>query len=42
MASEEGKRLKHRSVVSSFIFKFDNGKPLVALFRRSDKVNTYQ
>ncbi|KAH8902150.1 nagb/rpia/CoA transferase-like protein, partial [Coniochaeta sp. PMI_546] len=30
------------SVVSSFIFKYEDGKPLVALFRRSDKVNTYQ
>lgn len=42
MGSKEGKELKHRSVVSSFIFKFDDGKPSVALFRRSDKVNTYQ
>ncbi|KAB5566750.1 hypothetical protein GE09DRAFT_1219009 [Coniochaeta sp. 2T2.1] len=36
------KPLKHRRVVSSFIFKYDNGKPSVALFRRSGKVNTYQ
>jgi hypothetical protein len=42
MASEAKKPLSHRSVVSSFIFKFDEGKPLVALFRRSDRVNTYQ
>ena len=38
--------LKKRSVVSSFIYKYvdENGerKPKVALFRRSDKVNTYQ
>ncbi|KAK1772013.1 nagb/rpia/CoA transferase-like protein [Phialemonium atrogriseum] len=38
----DNKPLTKRSVVSSFIFKYDNGKPLVALFRRSDKVNTYQ
>ena len=43
MASEQSsKPLKHHSVVSSFIIKFDSGKPSVALFRRSDKVNTYQ
>jgi len=37
--------VKKRSVVSSFIFKFDgtpDGKPQVALFRRSDKVSTYR
>lgn len=37
--------LKKRAVVSSFIFEFPEdgkGKPVVALFRRSDKVNTYQ
>ncbi|KAK4245123.1 Methylthioribose-1-phosphate isomerase [Corynascus novoguineensis] len=33
---------KKRSVVSSFIFKFDGGQPQVALFRRSDKVSTYR
>ncbi len=42
MASKAAKPLKHHSVVSSFIYKFEDGKPLVALFRRSDKVNTYQ
>ncbi|KAL2870612.1 translation initiation factor eIF-2B subunit family protein [Aspergillus lucknowensis] len=34
-----------RAVVSSFIFQFPNGpseKPLVALFKRSDKVSTYR
>ncbi|KAF4974316.1 hypothetical protein FZEAL_8766 [Fusarium zealandicum] len=38
--------LKHRAVAGSFIFKFPDDdtdrKPLVALFRRSGKVNTYQ
>ncbi|KAA8643993.1 hypothetical protein EYZ11_006586 [Aspergillus tanneri] len=37
--------LEKRDVVSSFIFHFPPGKPsnpVVALFRRSDKVNTYQ
>ncbi|KAK3998213.1 hypothetical protein QBC44DRAFT_354128 [Cladorrhinum sp. PSN332] len=36
---------KKRSVVSSFIFKFDHAghqKPKVAVFQRSDKVSTYQ
>ncbi|KAK4168372.1 Methylthioribose-1-phosphate isomerase [Cladorrhinum sp. PSN259] len=36
---------KKRSVVSSFIFKFDDSgqnQPKVALFKRSDKVSTYQ
>ncbi|KAK4173063.1 Methylthioribose-1-phosphate isomerase [Triangularia setosa] len=36
---------KRRSVVSSFIFKFiatGDEKPKVALFKRSDKVSTYQ
>lgn len=42
MASKSGKPLKHHSVVSSFIIKYEDGKPSVALFRRSDKVNTYQ
>lgn len=37
-------QLTKRAVVSSFIFKFpeDGGKPVVALFKRSDKVSTYQ
>ncbi len=38
--------LKKRSVVSSFIIKYpepgQEGAPRVALFRRSDKVSTYQ
>ncbi|KAJ5369702.1 uncharacterized protein N7496_005794 [Penicillium cataractarum] len=34
--------LQHRSVVSSFIFCFTDGKPQIALFKRSDKVSTYQ
>ncbi|OAA60494.1 DUF21 and cbs domain containing protein [Niveomyces insectorum RCEF 264] len=36
--------LKKRAVVSSFILKYpeEGGKPEVALFKRSDKVNTYQ
>lgn len=34
--------LQERSVVSSFIFSAANGNPRVALFRRSEKVNTYQ
>ncbi|KAK0742606.1 hypothetical protein B0T18DRAFT_305751, partial [Schizothecium vesticola] len=37
--------LQKRSVVSSFIFKFDgtpDGQPKVALFRRSEKVSTYR
>lgn len=38
--------LKRRAVAGSFIFKFPDGdttkKPQVALFRRSDKVRTYQ
>ncbi|KAK3315748.1 hypothetical protein B0H66DRAFT_479829 [Apodospora peruviana] len=35
---------KKRSVVSNFIFNFDtpDGKPRVALFKRSGKVSTYQ
>lgn len=40
-------QIKKRAVVSSFIFQFpDTGeskaKARVALFKRSDKVNTYQ
>ena len=46
MSSEQQQKpqLKKRAVVSSFIFKYpeDGGKPLVALFRRSDKVSTYK
>lgn len=37
--------LKRRAIVSSLIFRFLNGnleQPQVALFKRSDKVNTYQ
>lgn len=41
-SSQDKKPLSHRSVVSSFIIKYEHDKPLVALFRRSDKVNTYQ
>jgi len=40
-----GPELKKRSVVSSFIFKFDgtpDGQPKVALFRRSEEVTTYK
>lgn len=33
---------KQRSVVSSFIMKYKDGKPRVALFQRSDKVSTYR
>ncbi|KAJ9230354.1 hypothetical protein DTO207G8_4663 [Paecilomyces variotii] len=43
--SAQDKPLTKRSVVSSLIFKFPesgNGTPVVALFRRSDKVNTYR
>ncbi|KAL1859426.1 hypothetical protein Plec18167_006615 [Paecilomyces lecythidis] len=43
--SAQDKPLTKRAVVSSLIFKFPetaNGKPVVALFRRSDKVNTYR
>lgn len=38
------KELKKRSVVGSFLLKRDehDGRPKVALFKRSDKVNTYQ
>ncbi|KAK4187734.1 Methylthioribose-1-phosphate isomerase [Podospora australis] len=46
MATSHGtSEWKKRSVVSNFIFKFDgtqDGKPKVALFKRSDKVSTYQ
>lgn len=39
----EPKPMTRRTVVSSFIFKFPpDGGPQVALFRRSDKVRTYQ
>ncbi|KAL2017425.1 hypothetical protein VTK56DRAFT_2081 [Thermocarpiscus australiensis] len=40
--SGSGDKFKKRSVVSSFILKPDDGGPRVALFRRSDKVSTYQ
>ncbi|GAD98786.1 hypothetical protein PVAR5_7487 [Paecilomyces variotii No. 5] len=43
--STQDKPLSKRSVVSSLIFKFPetgDGKPVVALFRRSEKVNTYR
>jgi hypothetical protein len=34
---------KKRSVVSSFILKYDESRhPLIALFKRSDKVSTYR
>jgi hypothetical protein len=33
---------KKRSVVSSFIIKNLEGKPLVALFQRSETVSTYK
>lgn len=41
------KPLTKRAVVTSFIFKFPDGdgrqgRPQVALFRRSDKVSTYR
>ncbi|KAI9150274.1 Methylthioribose-1-phosphate isomerase [Paramyrothecium foliicola] len=39
-------QLKHRAVAGTFLFKFPHGDlsqpPKVALFRRSDKVRTYQ
>jgi len=45
-AAEASTPLKRRSVVSSFIIKYpeegESGKPLVALFKRSGKVSTYQ
>ncbi|RKU49072.1 hypothetical protein DL546_003842 [Coniochaeta pulveracea] len=41
-SSQDKKPLSHHTVVSNFIIKYENDKPLVALFRRSDKVNTYQ
>jgi hypothetical protein len=40
-----GQGLERRSVVSSFIFHFttsSSDQPLVALFKRSDKVRTYK
>ncbi|KAL4755836.1 translation initiation factor eIF-2B subunit family protein [Aspergillus foveolatus] len=40
-----GQGLERRSVVSSFVFHFPtylSDQPLVALFKRSDKVNTYK
>ncbi|KAF3387087.1 hypothetical protein F1880_001674 [Penicillium rolfsii] len=40
--AETRTKLQQRSVVSSFIFSFASEIPLVALFRRSDKVNTYK
>ncbi|KAK1759987.1 nagb/rpia/CoA transferase-like protein [Echria macrotheca] len=45
MSTDSTRPLKKRSVVSSFIFnlhKTPDHKPQVALFRRSDKVSTYQ
>ncbi|CEJ62273.1 hypothetical protein PMG11_10776 [Penicillium brasilianum] len=36
------RELQHRLVVSSFIFSFTNESPQIALFKRSDKVSTYQ
>ncbi|KAK3693037.1 hypothetical protein B0T22DRAFT_367528 [Podospora appendiculata] len=44
MSSSSSTPIKKRAVVSSFIFKFDRdgNNPQVALFRRSDKVSTYQ
>lgn len=47
MAQEQSQsdppQLQKRAVVSSFVFKFTepHAKPVVALFKRSDKVNTY-
>ncbi len=45
-STDQSAPLKQRSVVSSFIIKYPNqgeeGKPLVALFKRSGKVSTYQ
>lgn len=45
IASRSPIEWKKRSVVSSFIFKFDDtgvGSARVALFRRSGRVSTYQ
>ncbi|RDW78982.1 translation initiation factor eIF-2B subunit family protein [Aspergillus mulundensis] len=45
MAGQTHDGLERRSVVSSFIFHFPTSisdQPLVALFRRSDKVSTYK
>ncbi|PLB47423.1 translation initiation factor eIF-2B subunit family protein [Aspergillus steynii IBT 23096] len=45
MATNSPSTLEHRDVVSSFIFHFppsQPNEPVVALFRRSDKVNTYK
>ncbi|KAK4150438.1 Methylthioribose-1-phosphate isomerase [Chaetomidium leptoderma] len=39
--SDTSGQWKKRSVVSSFILKFDGGKPRVALLQRSGKVSTY-
>lgn len=36
------RELQHRLVVSSLIFSFTNESPQIALFKRSDKVSTYQ
>ena len=36
------RELKKQTVVSSFIFKGEGDQTRVALFRRSDKVRTYQ
>ncbi|KAF6835638.1 Methylthioribose-1-phosphate isomerase 1 [Colletotrichum musicola] len=41
--TEKTRAMTRRTVVSSFIFKFPpDGRPQVALFRRSGKVRTYQ
>ncbi|RAL13869.1 translation initiation factor eIF-2B subunit family protein [Aspergillus homomorphus CBS 101889] len=40
--NDNSQPLEKRAVVSSFIFRFQDGKPLVALFKRSDKVRTYR
>ncbi|KAM7215898.1 hypothetical protein V8F06_008754 [Rhypophila decipiens] len=44
VASTHNPEFKKRSVVSNFIFNFDtpDGRPKVALFRRSGQVSTYQ
>lgn len=41
MATDE-KQLEHRNVVSSFLIDYSKSNPQVALFHRSNKVNTYQ
>ncbi|KAM7185716.1 hypothetical protein V8F33_012226 [Rhypophila sp. PSN 637] len=44
VTSTQNPEFKKRSVVSNFIFNFDtpDGRPKVALFRRSGQVSTYQ